>query len=360
MTGRLILTGMSVVFMSWGCSSPEPAVRYRYRGSIDDTRAFSTLNAYRTSPADEPTAPSGFLPDKPVPRRTVQPATSASTAFAEIDPGPSDLTIQQDSLIQVKVEEDPALDGSYPVNEIGAIELGYVGPVVLLNMTESVAEGKVSEILESRFFQKAHVSVKIVRASYDRVKVEGGVGRPGVIKIGAGDRISLNDVLIRAGGLRSSAKGTSIRIVRGGLTMAIPPKDSEDFSLVDDDGNPSIPDVYLRNNDVVYVSSSDSGAPGEVGEKEIYVFGEVNKQGTYRFSAGEPCTIMHLILDKMGGLPAWANKKKVKIIRRGADGFEEEIIINAEDILEEGDPDRDVPLESGDRVVVPARRISIF
>lgn len=357
---RRILVGVGIVLMSYGCASHEPAVRYRYRGSLDDTASYTRQNSYRTSATDEPTAPSVSLPTKPTAQK-VSPSSGTRSLSAEtLDPGPGEVTIQQDSLIQVKVEEDAALDGSYPVNDIGAIELGYVGPVVLVNMTELVAEKKVSEILESRFFQSAHVSVKIVRASYDRVKVDGGVGKPGVIKIGAGDRISLNDALIRAGGLRSAAKGTTIRIVRGGLTQALPSRESEEFNLLDADGNPSIPDVYLRNNDVVYVTSSESGAPGETGEKEIYVFGEVTKQGTYRFSSGEPCTIMHLILDKMGGFPAWADKKHVKIIRRGTDGFEEEIIVNANDILEEGDPDRDVPLETGDRIVVPAKRLTFF
>ncbi|MBN2302662.1 MAG: polysaccharide biosynthesis/export family protein, partial [Lentisphaerae bacterium] len=64
--------------------------------------------------------------------------------------GSADLTIQPDCLIQITVKEDPSLDGSYPVNEIGAVELNYVGPVILYNKTERGAEAKIREVLTAR------------------------------------------------------------------------------------------------------------------------------------------------------------------------------------------------------------------
>lgn len=120
-----------------------------------------------------------------------------------------------------------------------------------------------------------------------------------------------------------------------------------------------MPAVFLRNNDVAYVFSSEEDASVEVGEKEIQVFGEVNKPGVYRFSALEPCTMMHLVW-KMGGLPPYANQKAVKVIRRDKDGGEEEFKVNVEDIMERGDPEKDFSLQNGDRVVVPARRLQLF
>jgi len=39
---------------------------------------------------------------------------------------------------------------------------------------------------------------------------------------------------------------------------------------------------------------------------------------------------------------------------------EKEIPVNVEDLMETGDPAADVPLQNGDRVKVPARRISFF
>jgi len=69
--------------------------------------------------------------------------------------------------------------------------------------------------------------------------------------------------------------------------------------------------------------------------------------------------MMHLIF-KMNGFPTYADTKEIKIIRRRSDGDEEEMVIDASRILDEGDPDEDVNLQNGDRIVVPARRMSLF
>ena len=271
------------------------------------------------------------------------------------------LTIQPDCLVQIKVDEDPTLDGSYPVNGIGAIELGRIGPIFLINRTEAEAEKKVREVLLSRDLKKATVRVRIVRASYDKVRMSGAVRNPGLIRIGAGDSISLNDALRRSGGLRIAPEGARVKIVRDGLLFAIPdPEDAEEYALVDEDGRPSVPDVTLRNNDIAYVfAHREDVKGGGGGEKRIIVLGQVRRPGVYVFGSGAPCTIMHLIF-KMGGLPLYADKKHVKVIRRDEEGNEEEISVNVEDSLERGDPDKDVPLQNGDRIKVPARRFHLF
>jgi polysaccharide biosynthesis/export protein len=305
-------------------------------------------------------APSAAGPDAPdAPVSKLPPAPSARSA-GEPASRSEDITIQPDSLLQISVAEDPGLDGSYHVNDIGAVELGYVGPVILFNKTEREAEKKIREVLKSRDFRNATVKVRILRASYDSVAVSGAVTKPGLIRIGSGDTISLNDALLRAGGLRPSATGAKVRIVRGGLLSAVASSlEGEEYSLVSDDGKPTVPDVTLRNNDVIFVFSSATRVGVEVGEKEILVLGEVSKPGVYRFTQSEPCTIMHLIF-KMGGLPPYANKKAIKIIRRGEEGKEKETKVNVDKILENGKPEDDIPLENGDRIIVPARRLSLF
>jgi len=270
------------------------------------------------------------------------------------------LTIQPDCLLQVRVAEDSSLNGSYPVNKIGAIQLGYVGPVILYNKSETAAAAKIVEVLKAREFRNATVRVKILRASYDRVEVVGAVDRPGVIQIGAGDTISLNDALLRAGGLKASIRGAKVRIVRDGLLSAVAPAlKGEEYSLVSEEGDPNVPRVLLKNNDVAFVYSIKAQARQEGGGKTILVLGEVKRKGLYHFNSTEPATIMHLIF-KMGGLPQYANVKAIRIIRTSQDGFEEEIKINAKRILSTGDPTEDFQLENGDRVIVPGRPIGLF
>lgn len=274
--------------------------------------------------------------------------------------GGTEITIQPDCVVQVTVVEDKSLDGNYPVNEIGAVDLGYVGPVILYNKTESGAEDKIRDVLKDRGFKSATVSVKIMRASYDKVLVVGAVNRAGQVKIGAGEAISLNDVLLRVGGLRTSVKGAMVRIVRSGLLTPFPTAlEGEEYSLETEDGKPSIPDVRVRNNDVVNVFSGKAGAVEVGGEKEIIVLGEVGKPGLYRFAAGEACTMMHLAF-KLGKLPMYANKKEIRIIRTREDGGKDEIVVDVEKIVTEGRAEDDVKLENGDRILVPARRLTIF
>jgi polysaccharide export outer membrane protein len=297
-------------------------------------------------------------PDTPVAAASRPSAKGPAAAASAI--GKADITIQPDALVQVRVEEDPALNGSYPVNNIGAIQLGYVGPVILYNRTEPQAAQKIAEVLKSRDFRNATVTVRILRASYDKISVQGAVNTPGVIKIGAGDIVSLNDALLRAGGLLASVRGARVKIVRDGLRTAVAPAlKGEEFALVTEEGRPSIPDVWLRNNDVVFVFSREEDARVEVAEKSVLVLGEVSKEGLYHFTGAEPTTIMHLLF-KMGGLPPYANDKAIRVIRRDGDGNEFEHVVNVRRIMERGDPNQDFPLENGDRVIVPGRKLSLF
>ncbi|MDI6775011.1 MAG: SLBB domain-containing protein [Verrucomicrobiota bacterium] len=311
--------------------------------AVEDTAALAG--------GDRPEAQSDGLP--PLPR----PPPPGDTGIRDRK---SELTIQPDCVLQIGIAEDPALDGSYPVKETGAVELGYVGPIFLYNKTERAAEQKIRDVLESRAFRNATVSVKILRASYDKVQVSGAVNNPGPVRIGAGDAISLNDALLLAGGIRATARGAQVRIVKGGLTNAVAMDlEGEVLALATGEGRPSVPDVKLSNNDVAIVFSAQGKPIAAVGEKDIMVLGEVNRSGVYRFAGTEPCTMLHLIL-KMGGLPLYANKKAIRVLRLDQDGMEQEIKVDAEKILKEGRPEDDTPLENGDRVIVPARRISLF
>ncbi|MDA0991856.1 MAG: hypothetical protein O3A51_14040, partial [Verrucomicrobia bacterium] len=118
----------------------------------------------------------------------------------------------------------------------------------------------------------------------------------------------------------------------------------------------------LRNNDVAFIFSrvpSRNRGVNRVLPRWVLVLGEVNEQGFYSFTPNERFTIMNLIF-RMGGLPQYANDKAIRVIREDNEGIEHEYRVNAREILKEGDPDLDFKLEPGDRIVVPARRISIF
>jgi protein involved in polysaccharide export with SLBB domain len=304
--------------------------------------------AAQTKETDRPDAPIGYLP--------------SVLGDSALPGGGGPLTIQRDCLLHISVEEDPGLDGSYPVGEIGDVKLGYIGPVILLNKTETEAARKIETTLKRRDFRNATVRVRIQRASYDKIRVVGAVAQRGLIQIGAGDVISLNDALLRADGLIPSIRGPQVRVVRGGLTNALWRSfEGEVYALVADDGTPTVPPVSLRNNDIVAVFSTEANAPIALGEKEVLVLGEVNKPGLYRFTGEQPCTMMHLLF-RLGGLPMYAKRSAVRIVRANDTNGEEdeEIIVDVDEILDDGNPDDDIALENGDRIIVPARRLSFF
>jgi protein involved in polysaccharide export with SLBB domain len=341
------------IFAVAGCArrSVPPEVAQSPRAEIDWDLFLADFRAERFRAESR-----GHLPDTPV--AAFPPSEIAAVAAV--------VTIQPDSVVQVTVREDSKLDGSYQVNQLSAIQLGYVGPVFLPNMTEERAAEKIKEVLESRFFNQATVSVRILRPSYDTVALRGRVLRPGAIQIGSGDRISLNDALLRVGNMTGSVRDMHVRVVRGGLTRAVAASEQgEEYSFLDAEGNPHVPEVWLWNNDVAFLftrSGLQPDAPADVELRqsiEVLVLGEVTRQGIYRFPDGSRATMMHLIL-QMGGFPAYANPRAVRVIRRGDDGREREYRINASDILAEGNPDFDFALENGDRVIVPARRMSLF
>jgi protein involved in polysaccharide export with SLBB domain len=335
-------------------SAPEPTVPLAPLPAPEQRPAAGSARM-RGSPAGAPNSIEALGPDVP---------DSGLPAGPSVKPGSfsSVLSIQPDSLLQVKVEEDPSLDGNYAVNSIGAIGLGYVGPVILYNKTELQAAARIAEVLRSRDFKRATVKVRILRASYDRVQITGLVNSPSTIKIGAGESIALNDALLRVDGVHPSARNPRVKVVRGGMLSPLPfSMPGEDFALADAEGRPLIPEVFLHNNDLVQVYTGVAVSPSEPAgtPKEILVLGEVKRPGMHRFAPGEPGTIMHLIF-RMGGLPPYANAKAIRVMRVNGDGVEQEHRVDARRVLTEGSPADDFALEDGDRVIVPARRISLF
>ena len=91
------------------------------------------------------------------------------------------------------------------------------------------------------------------------------------------------------------------------------------------------------------------------GEIEILVQGAVRKAGVYRFHKDEPCTMMYLLF-KIGTLPQVIPSIRNAIIqRRNPGGTVTEIKVNIRELLDAGDPEKDVPLKNGDRVIIEER-----
>ena len=99
---------------------------------------------------------------------------------------------------------------------------------------------------------------------------------------------------------------------------------------------------------MISVERPTTRSPGKV-----YLTGEVAKPGVIELRANESLTLTQAILE-VGGFSDFANKRKVKLVRKSASSSQVKII-DVSVVIDQGRTDLDVALKPGDVVVVPAR-----
>jgi protein involved in polysaccharide export with SLBB domain len=94
--------------------------------------------------------------------------------------------------------------------------------------------------------------------------------------------------------------------------------------------------------------SIDRVSPTIVKSGQIYLSGEVRTVGPLELVAGVPLKVSEAILSA-GGFGPWADDRKVQVTRRS--GAKQ--IIDVKDIIKNGNLEKDITLQDGDRVHVP-------
>jgi polysaccharide export outer membrane protein len=90
----------------------------------------------------------------------------------------------------------------------------------------------------------------------------------------------------------------------------------------------------------------------------VYVWGQVRTQGPIDLTPEESLTVGKAVL-RAGGFGDFANKKKVKVVRPSVGDRPKEVFeLNLVEILEQGQTDKDLPLQSNDAVIVSSRFIN--
>lgn len=90
---------------------------------------------------------------------------------------------------------------------------------------------------------------------------------------------------------------------------------------------------------------------------KVYLMGQVQKQGAVEIPSNESLTVSQAIL-LVGGLADFADKRRVKLVRKKPDGTTETTIVDLVEILEKGHSDRDPVLQPDDTIIVPQRLIN--
>lgn len=86
----------------------------------------------------------------------------------------------------------------------------------------------------------------------------------------------------------------------------------------------------------------------KIASSEIFLIGEVGKPGAFLATGND--TVLQL-LTRAGGLTPFANRHKIRILRRAGEKITEYIVDY--DAIVEGDLKQDILLRPGDRIIVP-------
>jgi polysaccharide export outer membrane protein len=129
-----------------------------------------------------------------------------------------------------------------PVARNGTISVPYVGQVRVLDRTPAEVQATIEAGLANKAIEP-QVIVTVSESTSNSVTVAGDVGDPGRVPLSlGGDR--LLDVLARAGGAKSPAYDSYVRVTRGDTTVTVSLS-----RIVEEKGQ----DIFLRPGDQVFV-----------------------------------------------------------------------------------------------------------
>jgi polysaccharide biosynthesis/export protein len=111
-------------------------------------------------------------------------------------------------------------------------------------------------------------------------------------------------------------------------------------------------DYFYRCTVIIGLDAASNRSPGKV-----YLSGQVKGQGFIEIPPEERLTVSRAIL-RAGGFGDFANKRKVKVMRKKRTGTQQVFVVDVLRILEKGDATGDLALEPDDLVLVPERLIN--
>jgi polysaccharide export outer membrane protein len=110
-------------------------------------------------------------------------------------------------------------------------------------------------------------------------------------------------------------------------------------------------EYYYKATVIVGLDIQGLKSPGR-----IYISGQVRNQGPMDIPADETLTVSKAIL-RAGGFADFANKRKIKLIRKTG-GTAQTTIVDLEAVIRKGRTDKDPIVEPDDTIIVPERLIN--
>ena len=251
------------------------------------------------------------------PAQTVPPSASASTTVRSnqhrVAPG--------DAISLIVFGEEDLSRDNLDVTEAGQVSFPLIGSLGVAGKTTAEIETLVQSRLSQGYVRDPKVSVSMAR--YRPIFIRGAVQRTGAFDYAQG--LTISKAIALAGGVTSGARPKGVSIERDGLVVG-------DELSVDSQ-------VAVESGDVISVDAAFGDSDGE---SFIYLHGEVNQPGEYRFRRG--LTVEKAIV-LAGGFSMRASRRKISVTRLVQGQEKPETLTKAELYM---------PIEPGDIIKVGA------
>ena len=199
-------------------------------------------------------------------------------------------------VINISITDIDDIDGSYTISPTGDVTIPYVGQVVVNDKTKEEAQEFINNVLKG-FYQEPETIVKIEQYNSAYVYITGAINRPLSILLSE-QPLKILDALIKAGYIKDQKSYAKTALLRRGKEVF----EIDLYELLNN--NNTDLDIYLRKDDVLHVSESDTD--------QAYAFGEFTTSGP--ISVYKDLTLTELLATK-GINKATAKTKNIYILR---------------------------------------------
>ena len=205
-------------------------------------------------------------------------------------------------VINISITDNDDIDGSYTISPAGDVTIPYVGQVLINDKTKEEAQGFINNVLKG-FYQEPETIVKIEQYNSAYVYITGAINRPLSILLSE-QPLKILDALIKAGYVKDQKSYVKTALLRRGKEVF----EIDLYELLNK--NNTDLDIYLRKDDVLHVSESDTD--------QAYAFGEFTTSGP--ISVYKDLTLTELLATK-GINKATAKTENIYVLREDLTKF---------------------------------------
>jgi polysaccharide biosynthesis/export protein len=332
--------------------------------------------------------PPNRVPAAPTPVQVPQAPPQSSGAPLRVEDG---YLLGSGDRIKLDIFGVPEYSGEYQVMADGSINLPLAGRVEIQGLTIRQASDTIAKQYRE-WLTRPVITVTLMQARPIQVAISGEVSRPGTYTTTLNDTglPTLSRMVQMAGGINQSADLQRVQILRrrpgqSRSTQTLNVNVSQLLRAGD-----LAQDIQLRDGDTVVIPAStaldlnDSNqlATSSLGASfdrpiSVVLAGAVNRPGPHSVQGetipgtaenaqtpqGQPrvqdkvkAPTVTRAIQKAGGITNLADLRNIQVKRLTRSGSEQTIKVNLMSLLQQGDSRQDIPLQEGDRIVIPESR----